>query len=537
MAPVDFNPMKIAGVLLVAATCLPAQNIGLGRIEFPTSGPPEAQKHFVRGVLLLHNFEYDDARDEFRAAQKIAPTFAMAYWGEAMTYNEPLWFAQDADAARSALNRLARRAEARLAKAPTVREKEYLAAVDVLYGEGEKESRDFAYADTMKRLSDRYPADVEAASFYALALLGTSHQGRDFQIYMRAAARLEELLRRNPQHPGVLHYLVHAYDDPIHAPLGLPAARAYAKVAPAAAHALHMPSHIFLAMGMWDEVVQSNEAAWAASVARAKGRELALDYRDYHSFWWLAYGNLQLGKFEAARRALTAVEQDARQNRSRLIRYHLVQIRSAYQIETGRAYPIAEDIDTSDLDLPAIAGDLLAGGLLAVNRGDRAKAEECLAAIRKLSPGTGPAGDGQHVHLHPTDIHAAEIAGKELAAMLLLSDGRSKEAVQSITEAAAMEDRTPFDFGPPQPPKPAHELFGEILLQLARPEEARRQFDLCLLRTPQRALSLLGRARALAQSSEREKAREAYNELRKIWHGADPDVQKALEAGLAAAGN
>jgi tetratricopeptide (TPR) repeat protein len=276
---------------------------------------------------------------------------------------------------------------------------------------------------------------------------------------------------------------------------------------------------------MWDETVQSNQAAWTASVSRAKGRELTLDYRDYHSFWWLAYANLQLGKFETVRRALQVVEEDARQSGARLIRYHLLQIRSAYQIETGRPYPIAYRLDASDLDVPAIAGDLLSQGLIAGNRGDRAGAERCLAAIRKLSPETTPAADGPHAHLHPADVHAVEIAGKELAATLLFSEGRSRQALQLMTEAAVLEDKTPFDFGPPQPPKPAHELFGEMLLQLAKPEEALRQFELSLLRTPQRALSLLGRARALAQSGHRAGARDAYGELRKIWHGADPEVQ------------
>lgn len=498
--------MRRIAIFVLAVACLRAQNPGLGRIDFPTSGPPEAQKHFLRGVLLLHSFEYDNAREEFRMAQKLAPHFAMAYWGEALTYNEPLWFAQDRDAARSALSRLA-------ASPPTAREKEYLQAVHVLYGDGDKESRDFAYAEAMKRLSEKYHGDTEAAAFYALALLGTSHQGRDFRIYMRAAAHLEELFRRNPEHPGVLHYLLHCYDDPIHAPLGLRAARTYAKVAPAAAHALHMPSHIFLALGMWDDVVQSNEQAWAASEAHAK-------HRDYHSLWWLAYGHLQQGRFEAARRALQIVEQDARQDSSRLTRFHLVQMRAAYMIETGQQYPVRRGIDTSSLDLPAVASDLFAAGFLAHNRGDRTEAERSLAAIRKLSPASS----------YPADAQAVEIAEKELAALLLLSDGRSKEALQLITEAAAVEDRMAFEFGPPSPPKPARELFGEILLHLARPQEARRQFELSLLRTPGRALSLLGRARALAQSGDGAGAREAYADLRKIWHRADAEVQKALDA-------
>ena len=205
-------PFLAALALTVSLEAQPAA--GLGRIVFPTSGPAEAQKHFIRGVLLLHSFEYRKAREEFLSAQKVAPAFAMAYWGEAMTYNEPVWFAQDLSAARAALKRLP-------ANAPTERERAYLAAVEILYGEGSKESRDFAYATAMRRLHEKYPDDQEAAAFYALSLLGTCHQGRDFRTYMNAAAIAEALLAKNPEHPGALHYAIHSYDDPIHAPLGL----------------------------------------------------------------------------------------------------------------------------------------------------------------------------------------------------------------------------------------------------------------------------------------------------------------------------
>jgi tetratricopeptide (TPR) repeat protein len=177
--------------VLLAAFLLPvlalAQNADLGEIDFPTSGSPEAQKYFIKGVLLLHSFEYEDAAEEFREAQKRDPDFAMAYWGEAMTHNHPLWMQVNLEKARAALNRLAPDAEARLAKAPTAREKAYLRSVEILYGEGDKLARDRAYAEAMRRLGEQYPDDLEALAFHALSLLGTCHQGRDFAIYMRAA--------------------------------------------------------------------------------------------------------------------------------------------------------------------------------------------------------------------------------------------------------------------------------------------------------------------------------------------------------------
>src|SRR5213593_4562360 len=202
------------GVLLFASAARAQSAADLGKIDFPTSGKSEAQKRFLRGALLLHSFEFDDAAEEFREAQKLDPGFAMAYWGEAMTFNHPLWMEQDRDAALAVLKRLAPTRQERLDKA----------------------ARDLAYAEAMNRLHEKYPDDLDAASFYALALLGTCERKRDYATYMKAAAVAEEVFSKNPLHPGAVHYLIHCYDDPIHAPLGMRAARVYAKIAPAAGH-------------------------------------------------------------------------------------------------------------------------------------------------------------------------------------------------------------------------------------------------------------------------------------------------------------
>jgi tetratricopeptide (TPR) repeat protein len=187
-----------------------ASTSDLGDIDFPTStSSDEAQQWFLRGVLLLHNFQYDDAKAAFFQAQTIEPNFAMAYWGEAMTENHPLWLEQNAVEARKILNRLAQTAEARLAKAPTPREKGYLQAVELLYGEGDKVTRDLAYARAMGQLSKSFPDDLEAAAFYMLALLGSEQGQRNFRTYMKAAAIGEEIFNKNPRHPGAVHYLIH----------------------------------------------------------------------------------------------------------------------------------------------------------------------------------------------------------------------------------------------------------------------------------------------------------------------------------------
>ena len=259
-------PCRLAlllALLLTTAASLAARGAAseVGEVAFANSGAAAAQEPFLRGLALLHNFEYPDAAEQFRKAETIDPSFAMAFWGEAMTYTHPVWLQQDLAAARAVLARLGATPEARLAKAPTARERDYLHAVEILYGKGTKEERDFLFSDAMASIHQRYPDDVDATAFYALSLLGTAHHGRDFAIYMRSAALLEEVFPTHQHHPGVLHYLIHSYDDPIHAPLGMRAARLYGAVAPNAGHALHMTSHIFVALGLWDDVIAANEQA------------------------------------------------------------------------------------------------------------------------------------------------------------------------------------------------------------------------------------------------------------------------------------
>ena len=244
----------------------------------------------------------------------------------------------------------------------------------------------------MKRMHDKYPDDDEVKSFYALALLGTSHGGRDFSIYMRAAALVEQVYAKNPQHPGAAHYLIHAYDDPVHAPLGLRYADAYSKIAPAASHALHMPSHIYVAMGMWDESAAINERSVKAADARRDAKKLDVDQRGFHALLWLVYSYTQQGRYEDARGVLAQMEAAAKESGSVRTRSHLALARAAWLIETRKWGEAKAPVASKDLPKDAAIAELFAIGLAAVRSGNRAgiaNAMQQMAALMEEAPVNG----------------------------------------------------------------------------------------------------------------------------------------------------
>lgn len=503
-----------------------AQTTDLGQVEFPNSGKPAAQPAFVRGVLLLHSFEYPDAAEAFRQAQQIDPDFALAYWGEAMTYNHPIWQQQDREAARAALRRLGPTSETRLAKAGSEREKDYLRALEVLYGVGDKRSRDFAYADAMRRQHEKYPHDQEAAAFYALALLGTAHEGRDIPTYMRAAAVVEEVFAERPEHPGAAHYLIHSYDDPVHAPLGLRPARAYSKIAPAASHAQHMTSHIFVALGMWDEAVAANETAWNVADQRVTRKGLSSDARNAHALRWLAYGYMQQGRYDAARQQLEIMRRDAEESGTPRARSYLAQMRSDYLVNTRRwdDDAVTIEVDLRGLGPATVANHLFATGLAALHRGDRERAKNAVSRLGKEGE-SASRGGGEY----PPDLQAVRVLELELRALLSLEQGETGRALELMEEATSIESQMPFEFGPPFIVKPSPELLGEMLLELDRPAEAREAFEAALQRAPRRPASLLGLARAAERAGDVATARETYETLRTIWRRADPALPDLAE--------
>ena len=533
-------PLAVAGLLLGAAVCAaqpaPAAAGGraatveqLGTVDFAATGSPEARRWFERGVAALHSFWYEEAREAFRRAREIDPDLYMAYWGEAMTHNHPVWDRVELDEGRAALAALAPTPEARSARAPSERERAWMAAVEILFpseggdDDSEKAARDAAYAEAMERLAEAHP-DVEARVFHALALQGVVYGGveeaRRFPVLMRSAAGLEELLDEHPDHPGVLHYLIHAYDDPTHAPLGLRAARTYARVAPAAHHALHMPSHIFVQLGRWPEASSSNENAWASSVAWVEQRDLAPGRRDFHSLSWLLYSYLQEGRREKAAQTLEVARAAVSQGSGERAEHARTDMEARYLIETESAAPVSLlDGDGAD------SRTALAVALAAHRAGDRealARAAEWAASSEDHEDGHGGSGGAEG--------SAAEVRAKEVAGLLALADGRPEEALAILEEAVALEDALGPPSGPPEAVKPAHELLGEVLLGLDRPREAREAFEESLRRTPRRARSLLGAARAAGAAGDGEAAAAHYRELLRVWERADPGLPEAEEA-------
>ncbi len=509
----------------------------LGDIDFATSAGAEAQALFDRGLLLLHSFEYKDAADAFRAAQAVEPDFALAYWGEAMTHNHPLWLEEDLDAGRAALAKLAETPEARRAKAPTAREQAYLSAVEILFGDGEKRARDLAYAEAMKALMDADADDLDAAAFYSLALMGTCHDGRDTAVYMRAAAVADAVFDRNRRHPGAVHYLIHATDDPVHAPLGLRAARVYADIAPAAGHALHMPSHIFLALGMWDETSSSNLASWTAVADRVAAEAGAVDRRNFHALLWWHYSLLQQGRHTKARELLDIMTADAAASGSRRTRAHLALMRAAQWVDGERPMTLPAAPDVDELAPSPRASVHYVDGMLALERGDVAAARAAHQAMKdhlaelakeRLERDGYTAG---YTKFGPTRTAAARVMALQLEAGIARAAGDTAEVLRLLGKAVDAERDAPFGFGPPVPAKPSNELLGETLLALGRHDEALAQLETALRRTPRRPAALLALARVAGAQGNTELADATHATLRSVWREADSDASRQAEGG------
>jgi tetratricopeptide (TPR) repeat protein len=439
-----------------------------GAIAFANSGKPEAQEAFLRGVLLLHNFAYPQAARAFEEAERIDPNFALAYWGEAMTYNHPIWYEVDLDRGRAAVKRGQR-------AAGSGREKMWIDAVAALYGEGDKAARDAAYEAAMARLAAAHPNDVEARVFHALAILGTVGRDEvDARKRIRAAALLEPILAERRDHPGALHYLIHAYDDPLHAPLGLRAAQRYAAVASGAPHALHMPSHIFVQLGMWPEAAKANEQAWALSKEWVVREHAASDKRDLHSLSWLQYVYLQQRRAADARRLLDEVA--PKEGEGMRERHTRESMQARYAIESG-------DWGAFDFAGTHEPAAMFARGMRAIAANDAAEAERAAKELAGMGHDRGA-----------VEARTVETMVQELRASMAMAHGDTAAALRLAAEAAQSEERLGVPSGPPDTFKPAHELYGELLLRAGKKKEAAEQFRIELTRTPNRAASVTGLA-------------------------------------------
>ena len=517
----------------------------LGTVDFPTSGSAQAQAHFLRGVAALHSFWYEVALEEFRESTRIEPDFMMGYWGEAMAHNHPIWGdPQETEAARKVL------ANIRDTSKLTPRERAYVQAVQVLYGDGEKPARDRAYSAAMEKIYRDFPDDVEAALFYALSLMGTvsPEDPAGVQTRLRAGEIASEVYKKHPNHPGAAHYILHAFDDPENAPKALDAARRYAKIAPDAPHALHMPSHIFLQLGMWPEAAASNEASWAASDTWVQQKHLPISKRDYHSLHWLLYIYLQQGRYGKAEALLTQMRQSLAEfpkDDPRNLMFGTfthASMAATFVVETAQwdtaeqwlgapqeqaAYSQSQTSSGAHSMQAGVgvtqAPAIFARGLAIAAQGSP-EAQKSIAELQAMRAQQA----GMQVPFIVQILKMTEIQEVEIAAMAAAAQGN--EAITIMRQATALEEALPPPPGPPLVIKPAHELFGEILLRAKRPQEAAEQFATSLRRHKNRARSLLGAARAAAQSGDAKGAANFYAQFAHQWQQADAQLPELREA-------
>ena len=481
-------------------------NLGNLNHTFPVSDA--AKESFNRGLLLLHSFEYVDANEAFSEAIEDDPAEVMAYWGKTMTYYRALWGLQDVEAGRKVMSKLGENSEDRLAVASEGLERDFWEALEILYGDGDLTDRNQAYSDFMEGLYEKYPKNQEVAAFYSLGLMWSVPTGRDVDVYEKSATVAAGILQENPDHPGALHYMIHAYDDPQYAELATQAANKYSKVAPDATHALHMPSHIYLALGMWDEVVASNENSYGASISRLERKGLPESARGYHSYSWLHYGYLQQGRFEQATKLMEDMLGYTQKSPTTQARSYLIGMQNAQLAETGEWLRDKDPlfVDYDDLGLNAKSGQHFFRSMLAFEQGD---SESILAEIDTLKTHLATAellvsDDGIAIcGAVPTryapnanSIKRTNAVINQMFALSSLSNGDEESAEKYFQKAVELESNTDYSFGPPDIAYPTFEHYGDWLLSKGRYEDAITQYNTSLTRAPKRAKALRGIATA-----------------------------------------
>ena len=493
--------------------------VKLGTIRFPTSAKGAAQADFIEGVLYLHSFEYESARDAFRRAQRKSPAFALAYWGDAQSWNHPVWNQRNADSARAALARLAPTAAERAARAPSAREKAWLNTVEVLYGDGPKPRRDSLYLRSMEALALAHPDD-ESRTFLALAWLGLNQGDRRVSDYMRAGAIAQRVLEHSPDHPGAAHFVIHAFDDPEHAVLGLDAARAYSGIAPGAAHAQHMTTHIFLALGMWPESNAQNRIAHAASNGRSG-----------HYLQWLAYGLQQEGRFRDAAALLDSVRASIGRPGWRL-GTALASVRAAYVVDRDD-WTLARDpalLASNAEDRMSSLLDAWLYGMGAARRHDTTATGAALARARALdvamrASGQTPPGDRLVAAALVQLVEGADAAQR----------GDTARALDHLRSAQASFDAAPVAFGPPTTPLLVGEYRAEVLLAAGRAAEAKAVLQDALRQNPGRSRSLALLVRAAMAAGDLQAADAARAQLARNWANADDGGARLRALALSGA--
>jgi hypothetical protein len=512
-------------ICLAAALCLGQPAFGqtddakFGKVHFETSCKGDAQKQFDRAMLYQHSFWYRASQMAFEDALKADPECAIAYWGIALSL---LWNPHVPTPPKNLADGAAAIAKAKAAGAKSQRERDYIDALAAMYTDADKTghlARSQAYAKAMEQVAQRYPQEDEAQIHYALALnTSASPADKSYANQLKGAAILEPIFERQPQHPGVAHYLIHLYDYPPIAEKGLKAARLYAKIAPGAAHAQHMPSHIFTRVGYWEESIASN--AEAARVAKE-----STDFHDQlHAMDYMVYAYLQLGQDQKAKAVLDEMKTVAGFTETFLPGPYALAVSPArYAIERGD-WKAAADLAVRPSPLPHIVAMTHFARALGAARSGNAEAAK--ADIAKLSELLDKSRQGKDAYWSEQIAIQVQVA----SAALLYAEGKHDDALTAMSVAADAEDATEKHPVTPGVPKPARELYGVMLLERGKPKEALVAFEAVLKKEPNRLGAYVGAAKAAEKSGDNAKARQYYEKVVAIAGGADNTRTEVADA-------
>jgi tetratricopeptide (TPR) repeat protein len=494
----------------------------LGNVSFPTSCDPKVQAQFERGVAMLHSYWFTEAGKVFDAVAKQDPSCVMAYWGYAVnllgnSLSAPP-SAKDAQMAWEALER------ARAVGAKTPRERDWIEALSAYFRDHDKVSVDdrlLAYTKAMEQMTQRYPDDFEVWTYYALTLQASAPKtDKAYTNQLKAAGILEKLLKQNPQHPGVAHYLIHAYDYPPLADKGIGAARRYAGIAPAAPHARHMPSHIYSMVGLWEDSIASNRSAL----------EVQRDY--YHAMDFIVYAHMQLGQDVKAKAMIDAVDKIGRDDL--LLKDDLPNLGSYTGLAVIPARYVIERADwKAAAALPAVptkramADSLIrfTRGLGMARSGDVAGAQREIEAIQGFKAALLKAKDAYWAARSEEQILA-------ISAWVALAEGARDQAVKFMRAAADGEDGSVKHVAMENRLYPMRELFADLLLETGQAAPALREFEAALKENPNRYRGLYGAAQAADAAGERQKAESYFTKLVKVAEKADSDRPEIAKAKM-----
>ncbi len=530
--------MRFRTSALLSCLCaiLPATSMAqthadrLGEVSFPTSCASDVQVDFDRAVALLHSFEFEESRGVFASIAERDPDCAMAWWGVAMTYYHPLWAPptkRDLELASAAAR------EARLVS-HTKREGAYIEAISAFYRNYETldhRTRARVYEEAMAEVHAGDPEDREAEIFYVLAILSNADPtDRTYAVQRRTGAMLEMRFAEMPNHPGLAHYIIHSYDYPPLADGAVEAAHRYLEIAPSLAHALHMSSHIFTQVGMWDESIDANTRS--AKAARERGARFdamaQAQLQEMHSLDYLAYAYLQQGRDEKAREVLEHIDSQLLNWENGVVAFNAGAVPVRYVLERRRweeaaSLPVPEEAEAAGGNYETralVALRYWARAVGAARSGDVEVAEQELAPVEEI------AGELRN---HP-DIWArntSEVLRLEAAAWLSLAKGESEKALELMRAAAALEDQTDKSSLSPGRVLPVHEQLGDMLMELGRPKEALKEYEISLQHASRRFNSLYGAARAARAAGKTDVAEAYYHQLLELADPASPRVELA----------